>query len=151
GMDGLPWRVSRDSGHCEGVAMSWWREFVSKLRGGPHPLAPLYGDGCDQHPEAIHLRQGTPEFEEVGARAELEMGRDLGHGASHLANLLAYDPARPEWLGLLEEYLAAAGPGLEDLIPRGDKLYAATEALRAYVWYRQGRLADAVGLLADVV
>src|SRR5689334_4352655 len=129
---------------CEAVSMTWWKKFVGKVRG-----ATGAGGGCD-HGEAIHLRQGTAEFEEFVARGELEVGHDLKHGANHLANLLAYDPGNAEWVKLADDYLAAAGPEPESLIPRGEQLYAGTEALRAYVWWRLGRLADAVDLLVDV-
>src|SRR5262245_43199185 len=130
--------------------MSWWKRLTSKPRGvygGVGPEA-IPGGGCDH--EAIHLRQGTSEFEWFVARGELEMGRDLKHGASHLANLMTYDPGNAEWVELLEKYLAAAGPDPEALIPRGDKLYYGTEALRAYIWHRQGRLVEAIDLLAQV-
>ena len=43
------------------------------------------------------------------------------------------------------------GPDRVALIPRGDKLYYSTEALRAYIWHKQGRLHDAVVLLVNVV
>jgi tetratricopeptide (TPR) repeat protein len=130
--------------------MSWWQKLVNKARGvygaatpaGPH-------GGCDHG--AIHLRQGTAEYEWFVARGELEMNRDLKHGAGHLANLLSYDPGNPEWVELLEKYLAAAGPDPEALIPRGDKLYFSTEAMRAYIWHKKGRLHDAVDLLTQVV
>src|SRR5262249_16731363 len=57
----------------------------------------------------------------------------------------------PEWIELLEQYIAAAGRNPEGLIPRGDKLYFSTEGMRAYIWNKQGRLNDAVNLLLDVV
>jgi tetratricopeptide (TPR) repeat protein len=126
--------------------MNWWQKFVNKLR---RDAAPGSQPGCD-HGDAIHLRQGTPEFEEFVARGELELHRDLKHGASHLANLIAYDPARAEWVDLLEAYLAAGAPDPEALIPRGDKLYYSTEALRAYLWHSQGRRIEAIQLLIDL-
>src|SRR5262249_16833199 len=130
--------------------MSWWQKLVNKARGVYGAAAPAERHaGCDHG--AIHLRQGTAEYEWFVARGELEMSRDLKHGASHLANLLSYDPGNPEWVELLEKYLAAAGPNPETLIPRGDKLYFSTEALRAYIWHKQGRLQDAVDLLTQVV
>src|SRR5262249_39097756 len=85
------------------------------------------------------------------ARGELEMGRDLAHGAKHIANLLSYDPGYAEWIELLEQYLAAAGPDPEAYIPRGDKLFFSTEAMRAYIWHKAGRLEEAVELLVQVV
>jgi tetratricopeptide (TPR) repeat protein len=129
--------------------MTWWNRLTNKRRGvyGSPDNAPAPA-GCDHG--AVHLRQGTAEFEWFVARGELEMNRDLKHGANHLANLLGYDPGNAEWVELLERYLAAAGPDPESLIPRGDKLYVSTEAMRAYIWHKQGRLADAVQLLVNV-
>lgn len=126
--------------------MSWWQRLTNKARGvfGSAPK----GGGCDH--SAITLRQGTAEFEWFVAKGELETTRDLKHGTRHLANLLTYDPGNPEWIELLDQYLAAAGPDPERLIPRGDKLYYGTEALRAYIWYKAGRLAEAVDLLVQV-
>lgn len=129
--------------------MSWWQKLVNKARGVRGAGDENASGGCDHG--AIHLRQGTAEFEWFVARGELEMGRDLRHGAGHLGSLLAYDPANPEWVDLLHKYLEAAGPDPESLIPRGKELYASTEAVRAYIWNKQGRLAEAVELLADVV
>src|SRR5262245_61938476 len=120
--------------------MSWWEKLTKKRRGVYGSAEPPSGD-CDHG--AIHLRQGTAEFEGFVARGELEMKRDLKHGASHLANLLSYDPGQPEWIELLEQYLAAAGRNPEALFPRGDKLYFSTEAVRAYIWNKRGRLHDA--------
>jgi tetratricopeptide (TPR) repeat protein len=133
--------------------MSWWKKLTNTARGvfgAATPESDSGGGGC-HHENAIHLRQGTAEFEWFIARAELETTKNLEHGASHLANLLSYDPGNPEWIELLERYLAEAGPNPERLIPRGDKLYYSTEAMRAYIWHKQGRLADAVDLLSNVV
>lgn len=129
--------------------MTWWKRLANKARGLLGSTTRVTEGGC-QHDE-IHLRQGTAEFEWFVARGELEMNRDLKHGASHLANLLSYDPGNREWIELLERYLAAAGVNPESLIPRGDQLYYTTEAVRAYIWHRQGRLEEAIGLLTDVV
>ncbi len=126
--------------------MSWWQRFVKKLRGDSGADEP---GGCDH--STIALRQGTAEFEWFVAQAEIEAGHSLKHGASHLANLLLFDPGHAEWVELLERYLAAAGSDPESLIPRGEQLYTGTEALRAYIWHKQGRLADAIVLLVNVV
>jgi tetratricopeptide (TPR) repeat protein len=128
--------------------MSWWDKLTTKTRGVFGSAAAPRGSGCDHG--AITLRQETAEFEWFVARGELEVTKDLRHGAGHLANLLTYDPGEPEWVELLEQYLAAAGPDPESLIPRGDKLFYGTEAVRAYIWQKQGRLADAVDLLVQV-
>jgi tetratricopeptide (TPR) repeat protein len=131
--------------------MSWWNRLSDKARGvyGVVPKPRDKGAGCDH--SNINLRQGTAEFEWFIARGELEMGKNLEHGATHLCNLLSYDPGYPEWIDLLEEYLKAAGPNPERLIPRGEKLYYGTEAVRAYIWHRQGKLEEAVNLLWNVV
>jgi tetratricopeptide (TPR) repeat protein len=126
--------------------MSWWQRLTNKARGVFGSAAK--GGGCDH--SSINLRQGTAEFEWFVAKGELETARDLKHGAGHLANLLTYDPGNPEWVELLDQYLAAAGPDPEGLIPRGDKLYYGTEAVRAYIWQKAGRLAEAVDLLVQV-
>ena len=77
--------------------MSWWTKLRKKLVGGGSGD----GDGC--HHDEIHLRQGTAAFEAFVAQGELESGGDLKHGAGHLANLLSYDPAHPQWLELLDQ------------------------------------------------
>jgi tetratricopeptide (TPR) repeat protein len=131
--------------------MSWWERLANKARGvyGSASGAKGHGDGCDHG--VVHLRAGTAEFEWFVARGELETKNNLAHGASHLCNLLTYDPGYPEWIDLLEEYLAAGAPDPERLIPREEKLYYGTEAVRAYIWHRQGKLADAINLLWNVV
>src|SRR5262245_6305002 len=136
----------------EGAPMAWWNRLTNKPRGvygsaGPDRAA--RAGGCDH--STISLREGTAEFEWFVARGELETKHDLKHGASHLANLLTYDPGEPEWIELLEQYLAAAGKDPESLFPRGDKLYYGTEAVRAYIWHKQGRLLEAIELLENVI
>jgi tetratricopeptide (TPR) repeat protein len=130
--------------------MSWWDAFTNKPRGvfgRALPDQPQPG-GCDHR--SIHLRQGTAEFEWFVARGELETTKNLAHGANHLANLLSYDPSRRDWLELLDRYLAAAQPDPETLIPRGEQLYYTTEAMRAYIWHKQGRFPEALDLLCEV-
>jgi tetratricopeptide (TPR) repeat protein len=127
--------------------MSWWKKLFKKA-GGDTDVGPPAAGGCDHG--AIQLRQGTAEFEWFIARSELEISKNLPHGASHLANLLSFDPGRPEWVELLENYLAAAGPDPEALIPRADKLYYSTEAMRAYIWQKRGQLEEAIDLLVQV-
>jgi tetratricopeptide (TPR) repeat protein len=132
--------------------MTWWKKLVAKApksrEGGTPAAAPR--DGCASH-DAIELRQGTADFEWFIARSELETGTNLAHGARHLADLLAFDPARPEWRELLERYAAAAKPDLASLLPIEEKRYYATEALRAYAWHKAGRLGEAIDLLTQVV
>jgi tetratricopeptide (TPR) repeat protein len=126
--------------------MSWWKRLVRKA-------GELFGWGGSQvgcsHGD-IHLRQDTPEFEWFIAKAELENGSNLAHGMSHLAQLLSYDPGRKEWVELLDAYLEKAGSDPERLLPRGKNLYFATEAVRAYIYNRDGKTDKAVSLLIDV-
>jgi len=128
--------------------MSWWKKLLKGSGGSSDPAQPVASGGCDHR--HIELREGSAQFEWFVARGELEMGGDLSHGARHLANLLSFDPGNAEWIELLERYLAAGQPDPEALIPRGKKAYYTSEAMRAYIWHRQGRLADACQLLADV-
>src|SRR5262249_52000424 len=66
-----------------------------------------------------------------------------------LAWLLDVDPGRTEWRALIDRYIAAAGPAIDELIPDEGQRYSATEALRAYLWQNQGRTADAILRLLD--
>ncbi|MDC3379176.1 tetratricopeptide repeat protein [Planctomycetota bacterium] len=100
---------------------------------------------------ALSLREGSPEMHYMVARSSLTMpDADLGHGVSHLAELLSFDPGRAEWLALVDQYLERFGGDLEAMLPEGEERYFATEALRAHVHYKQGRLEDAVDLLCLV-
>jgi len=99
---------------------------------------------------ARELRADSPEFDEFIARAELEAGTNLPHGAQHLANLLIVDPAHPRWRDLLDRYVAAAGAELAALVPDTRSRHASTEALRAWTWQVQGRRDEAVSRLVDV-
>ncbi len=101
--------------------------------------------------KAVSLREGTPEMHYFVARGELASGENLRHGAAHLADLVAADPANREWLALIDAYDEKAG-GIEPLLDPepGHGRYYATEALRAYVWGRDGRVTDAVQLLLSV-
>jgi tetratricopeptide (TPR) repeat protein len=121
--------------------MSWLTKFQTRKS----PLTEPSGESKD-----VELRQGTAEFEEFVACGELESGENLAHGAEHLANLLNLDPGNQDWLALFGQYFDSTGGELETLIPRGEKLYASTEAMRALIWHRQGRLGDAVELMLQV-
>jgi tetratricopeptide (TPR) repeat protein len=113
-------------------------------------VAPIMEPPAKPSAPALELRSGSPECDAFIAKTSLGSGHDLAHGAQHLAELLAIDPARAEWRALIERYAAAAGPDTDTLIPERDRRFAATEALRAYLWNMRGRTADAVGLLVDV-
>jgi len=73
----------------------------------PAPALPADLPVAGGHPAidalaARDLRADSPEFDEFIARAALEAGTDLPHGAQHLANLLIVDPAHPRWRALLD-------------------------------------------------
>jgi tetratricopeptide (TPR) repeat protein len=121
--------------------MSWLKRFQTRTS----PLAEPSGES-----NQLELRQGTAEYEEFAARAELESGDNLAHGAGHLANLLNFDPAGQDSMALFGQYFERMRGELETLIPRGEKLYAATEAMRALIWHQKGRLGDAVELMIEV-
>lgn len=103
---------------------------------------------CDH--STINLRQGSPDFEWFIANYEISEGGDLIHGARHLDHLLSFDPGNAEYLALLHRYMAAV-PDLEELIPQVEPLYWGREAMRAYLWYKKGRLEAAINLLLAVV
>lgn len=111
-------------------------------------------DTAESNNECLHddllLRPGTPEYEfEIAAMAIAEKN-NLPHGAEHLAALLAFDPARKDWLELLNKYLDSAASEPESLFPSKPDFNFALEALRAYVWQKQGRLTEAIDLLLSV-
>jgi tetratricopeptide (TPR) repeat protein len=121
--------------------MSWLNTFLKRKS----PLTEPSTESKD-----VELREGTAELDEFVARAELDKGDNFAHGANHLANLLNFDPGNREWMVLFDQYLDRAKGDLERLIPRDDQLYAASEAVRALIWQRQGRLAEAVALIVQV-
>lgn len=112
------------------------------------PNEQIQSSGCTHN--EVQLRQGTPEFEFFIAKSMLDSGGDLTHGATHLANLLSFDPGNKDWIILLEKYIAASAPNPDSLIVESEERYFSTEAVRAYIWYRQGRLNDALELLFSV-
>lgn len=147
--------------------MGWWSRLFGGKAAPAHAAAAERGPAARREPvldgtatpgghtdldrrAALELRANSPEFDEFIARSELDKGDNLPHGAEHLANLLIVDPAHPRWRALLDRYVAAAGPGLESLVPQNEQRQAATEALRAWTWHVQGRRDDAVSLLVDV-
>ena len=129
--------------------MSLWskaRNVFKQFSGGKVGKSPSgYCDHSD-----VPFKEGTTEFELYIARAELEAGGDLAHGARHLAHLLSLDPSNPVWLKLLE-YLDRAGDDDQFLYPRKEKNYFAEEAVRALMWARKGQLDEAINLLMQVV
>lgn len=143
--------------------MGWLQRFWGKRtsppprpspsRPAPRPPAaasPGPAAGCSHAvPRGHESRPGTVAFEAFVAAQELAAGADLRHGAHHLANLLAIDPARPASLELLHRYQAAVADPAALLPPQGSEAYAATEALRAYFWHGQGRCDEALALLTQ--
>ena len=140
--------------------MGWWsRLFSSKpepaRREEPSIDGPVESPVAAGHSPldaeaARALRDGSPEFDEYIVRAELDAGTNLPHAALHLANLLLVDPRHPRWLELLDRLVAAAGTALDALAPDADPRHASTEALRAWIWQRQGRLDDAVSRMVGI-
>lgn len=106
----------------------------------------------DDAPTTLDLRQGSAEFEYFVARTEFENpAGNLSHGMAHLAELLRYDPACPEWRELLDAYLARAQGREESLLPEAQRNYYAIEAVRAFIFARQGQLDEAMRLLNGVI
>ena len=100
---------------------------------------------------AASVRQGSLEFHYFVARGELQRGENLSHAASHIADVLAAEASRAEFLSIVDELDRASG-GLEALLPAQDagELYFATEALRALMWLRRARVSEAIDLLIQV-
>lgn len=99
-----------------------------------------------------HDQPFTPEEDAALAQTLLAQG-DLTHGAYHLAGAIASDPHNPDWLALLDRYIAAAEDPL-DLAPLKDGTepnYFGTVALRAYILAHTDRIAEGVALLLQVI
>src|SRR5688572_19277863 len=97
---------------------------------------------------SLSLRQGSAEFQFFIAKAELKSGDNPTHGFSHLADLLFYDPGNRDWLAIVDAYLERASA--ETLLPEAEQRYFATEAVRALLWARAGRLDEAAQLWSAV-
>ncbi len=131
--------------------MGWWSRLFSRKPEAARRAEPsIDGHSALDAEAARTLRADSPEFDEYIVRAELDAGTNLPHAAQHLAHLLLVDPRHPRWLELLDRLAAAAGPALDALAPDVDARHASTEALRAWIWQRQGRLDDAVSRLLGV-
>jgi tetratricopeptide (TPR) repeat protein len=101
---------------------------------------------------SLELREGSPELHYLMAKSELDTGDNLAHGFLHLAELLAFDPTREEWLGLVEEYINRAKPKPMSLLkdPEDGKSYFATEAMRSWLLAKESRTNEAIDLLNQV-
>ena len=112
-----------------------------------HDYHPGDRDGGDRH--AFEPGQPTPEQDlELARRALVE--RDLAHAAHHIACAFGVDPGRADAMAVADELIAQASDPLELTRIDGDAYYGAV-ALRAYVLYRAGQLADAVAHLLAVI
>ena len=141
--------------------MSWWKKLFkgsnadsdTQEHQAPEENKSANGHGgCAGKAKEINLRMGTAEFELFMVQTELETGDNLPHGAEHLGNLLAYDPACPQWLELAEQYAKRVESPIDEKlipVPEGQRYYT-TEALRAWFWHYEGRLNEAVDLLIQV-
>ncbi len=109
----------------------------------------LAENNADQIKE-LNLREKSPEFEYFIARYELENQDNLKHGLEHLAELLRYDPARKEWLAILESYLEKIDDPLAMLEPEGEDRYFATEAVRAFILAKKGDTEKAIQILLAI-
>ncbi len=100
------------------------------------------------------ILQLTAQQDAAIARHALDQ-QDLHHAAHHLAGALAGDPARDEWLVLLDELIVRAGSPRAALqyVPLSDDTptYFGTAALRGYVLAMCGYMPEAVNLLLEVV
>jgi tetratricopeptide (TPR) repeat protein len=140
-------RDVRDVQSRENKAMSWWKRWI----GGR--VAPRNAvDAAPKESGAVELRAGTFEFERWIARNSLEMVGELAHGAQHLGNLLLMAPTDADSLALAGRYAHKAGSGAaETLLPPEQQRYAGPEALRAWLWRRDGRLEEATELVVEIV
>ena len=96
------------------------------------------------------FHRNTAEYNYFIARGEIERSGNLPHGMNHLAKLLAYDPSYLEWLNLLERYLAAT-ENPESLLGEENRNYYAIEAVRAYIYAKQGKYLEALQTLDAIV
>src|SRR5579883_380415 len=86
------------------------------LRVGQQPLP--------EDPDEKIYDQDEGEHTEVAQRA-LQTG-DFKRAIYHLGLALADDPARAEWLALLDRWIAATGPRALDFVPLDDEVYFST-------------------------
>jgi len=77
----------------------------------------------DDHDEQAYASD-QEEHDEI-ARNALQSG-DFKRSVYHLGLALASDPARDEWLALLDQWIAVVGPRALDLVPLNDEQYFAT-------------------------
>lgn len=98
---------------------------------------------------------GGPESaarEAAIARSALDAG-DLAHALLHIGTALMTDPARADWIALIDEVIAAAREREIDplsIAPLGPESHFATVAVHAHLLADSGRTADAIGLLLEV-
>ena len=110
--------VQRARNSLQGLAKQTQDDGVHRMvmRTGNQPLP--------EDPDEQLYEKDQGEHAEI-ARNALEAG-DLKRSIYHLGLALADDPARAEWLALLDRWIAAAGPRALDLVPLNDEQYFAT-------------------------
>jgi hypothetical protein len=91
----------------------------------------------------------TPEQDIALAQQALARG-NLKHAAFHVGGALATNPDNPDWLALLDQIIAQAGPKALDLAPLSKEVYYGTAAVRAYILAKQNDSSSAVQLLLSV-
>ena len=74
---------------------------------------------------------------------------DLKHAAFHAGAALVKNANNPEWLSLLERIITCAPDPLE-LAPMGERNYAGTAAMHAYILAHIGRYSEALPLILQV-
>ena len=92
---------------------------------GVHRMALRTGEQkIPDDPDELAYAGDQGEHAEL-ARDALQAG-DLRRSIYHLALALASDPENEEWLALLDQWIAAAGPRALELVPLEDKEYFTT-------------------------
>ncbi len=124
-----------------------WSQFLG--------LGIIWGRGKSPRNRGLRSPHENREFDLFVAQAELESGDDLRRGAARLAYLLAWEPARPDFLALLERYCQAPAEDPAELFRPVEEDSAATiegkEAVQAWLLQKQGRLPEAVQQLLALV
>jgi tetratricopeptide (TPR) repeat protein len=136
--------------------LSWMRGGSNPGRpsGAPRPAGPSapsrLGNTCPPHPP-LQFAPDSIEFDLHIAAYELRPDGDRAHGIRHLARPVIEGPDVAQHLSLLERYAALPDPAALVSAPEhGPGSYVGNEAIRAYFWWKQGRLAAALDRLVQV-
>lgn len=103
-----------------------------------------FGEGADGAADRMR-----PE-EAIEQASKRFLDGELGEAAELVGYALSFDPERASWHGFLETLLEAS-PDPSTLVPLRDGIPYPTAALRAWILWRVGRHAEAVGLLLEVL